>query len=129
MKALSLWQPWASAMALGLKRVETRQWSIRHRGLVAIHAAKRWNRELEEFAERMGVGLELPRGAIVAVGNLVEVWPTDHMNTEALGQEAEWGNYAPGRFAWVFREIRALAVPIPFKGMQGMFNVPDELVA
>lgn len=27
MKAISLWQPWASAMALGLKSIETRHWS------------------------------------------------------------------------------------------------------
>src|SRR5437868_804524 len=43
-KALSLWQRWASAMALGWKRIETRHWSLSYRGLLAIHAAKRWSR-------------------------------------------------------------------------------------
>lgn len=40
MKALSLTQPWASLIAIGAKRVETRSWSTNHRGPVAIHAAK-----------------------------------------------------------------------------------------
>jgi hypothetical protein len=39
-KAISLWQPWASLMALGLKRHETRHWPTAYRGPIAIHAAK-----------------------------------------------------------------------------------------
>lgn len=42
MKALTLHQPWASLIALGVKTVETRSWSTRYRGPLAIHAgAKR----------------------------------------------------------------------------------------
>ncbi|RYX84273.1 ASCH domain-containing protein [bacterium] len=40
MKAISLWQPWASLIAIGAKRVETRGWSTSYRGPLAIHAAK-----------------------------------------------------------------------------------------
>lgn len=31
MKALTLTQPWATAMALELKRIETRSWRTKHR--------------------------------------------------------------------------------------------------
>ncbi|MCI0391874.1 MAG: hypothetical protein MOB07_24290 [Acidobacteria bacterium] len=41
LKALSLRQPWASLMAIGAKRNETRGWCTKHRGWVAIHAAGR----------------------------------------------------------------------------------------
>ena len=41
MKALSLWQPHAQAIAAGLKPYETRHWPTRYRGPIAIHAAKR----------------------------------------------------------------------------------------
>lgn len=41
MKALTLWQPWASLVALGAKRIETRSWSTTYRGPLAIHAAAR----------------------------------------------------------------------------------------
>ncbi len=39
MKALTLWQPWATLVAIGAKRVETRSWSTSYRGPLAIHAA------------------------------------------------------------------------------------------
>lgn len=43
MKALSLWQPWATAIALGSKTIETRHWDTSYRGPLAIHAAQRRN--------------------------------------------------------------------------------------
>ena len=49
MKALSLWQPHAIAIGLGIKRYETRCWQLRPQEIgvpVAIHAAKK------EFRER-----------------------------------------------------------------------------
>ena len=41
---LPLWQPWASAMEVLDKRVETRGWVVKHRGLFAIHATKKWDK-------------------------------------------------------------------------------------
>ena len=41
MRALSLWEPWASAMHLGRKENETRSWPTQYRGDVVICAAKR----------------------------------------------------------------------------------------
>ena len=40
MKALTLTQPWASLVAIGAKRIETRSWGTSYRGELAIHAAK-----------------------------------------------------------------------------------------
>jgi hypothetical protein len=41
MKAISLSQPWASAIALDLKSIETRSWQTKYRGRIAIHASAR----------------------------------------------------------------------------------------
>ena len=41
MKIITLWQPWASLIAYGLKRYETRSWPTTYRGPLLIHAAKR----------------------------------------------------------------------------------------
>lgn len=41
MKALTLHQPWASLIAAGVKTIETRSWSTRYRGPLAVHAGKR----------------------------------------------------------------------------------------
>lgn len=52
MKAISLWQPWATLIATGAKQIETRSWATSYRGPIAIHAAKRKVRkELIELAE------------------------------------------------------------------------------
>lgn len=39
MKAITMWQPWASLLACGAKRFETRSWQTKYRGPIAIHAA------------------------------------------------------------------------------------------
>jgi len=41
MKAITLWQPWASLLATEAKQYETRSWATKYRGLIAIHAAKK----------------------------------------------------------------------------------------
>lgn len=43
--------------------------------------------------------------------------------------EETFGNFAPRRFGWIFEEIVALPIPVPFKGAQGFFDIPDELLA
>lgn len=90
-KCLSLWQPWASAIAIGSKRIETRCWATSYRGPLLIHAAKRCRvgelRELEQQNFWRGamfplVALNdhfrdrLPFGAIVAIADLVDCRPT-----------------------------------------------------
>lgn len=134
MKAISLWQPWASAISLGHKRIETRGWPTRHRGPIAIHAAKRWTPEEREiasmFEERHGMtGLaDPPRGCIVAVATLVSVRPTEHLIEEISETEEMLGNYGPGRYGWMLEDVRRLDDPVPWRGMQGLFEVPDSVI-
>src|SRR5690348_17556570 len=51
MKALTLTQPWASLVAIGAKRIETRSWSTSYRGPLAIHAAKGFPKSAQEFTQ------------------------------------------------------------------------------
>jgi len=39
LKAITIWQPWASLIAIGEKQYETRSWKTDYRGPIAIHAA------------------------------------------------------------------------------------------
>ena len=132
MRAISLWQPWATAIALGVKRVETRHWSTRYRGPLLIHAARRFDAEQREFAsvERTLGRLpsRLPLGALVAVAILADVRPTDELHSEVSAIERLYGNYGPGRFGWLLRDIRPLPEPIPYKGHQSFFDVPDSVL-
>lgn len=43
--------------------------------------------------------------------------------------ERQMGDFSPGRYGWELNKIQPLAEPIPYRGLQGLFNVPDELLA
>src|SRR6266496_247116 len=92
MKAISLWQPWATLMALNFKKVETRIWETKYRGPLAIHAAQRvpftflgasrYSLEFQqELASVLGCRLEqlpavvndMPRGAVLCIVNLTHI--------------------------------------------------------
>jgi hypothetical protein len=132
MKAISLWQPWASAIALGHKRVETRHWATRYTGPIAIHAAKRWTAAEREFAaveKALGrLPVRLPLGAIVATATLMGCRLTQDVRHQLGSIERLYGNYEDGRYAWFLSDIVALPEPIGYRGAQGLFNVPDELL-
>lgn len=132
MRAISLWQPWASAIALGVKHVETRHWPTDYRGPLAIHAAKRWTREQKEFAQvEVSLGRmakRIPLGAIVATARLVDCRPTEELKLTVSAIERLYGNYEPGRYGWILAGIVALPEPIAYRGAQGFFSVPDELL-
>lgn len=55
MKALTIWQPWASLLVSGQKKYETRSWATAYRGPIAIHAAMRpVRRTIDALARRQG---------------------------------------------------------------------------
>lgn len=136
MKVLTLTQPWATLVAMGAKRVETRSWSTSYRGDLAIHAAKGFPRDCIDlcFTEPFRQWLkgmppkELPRGEIICVARLQDVVPTTNVLTWISDEERAFGNYAAGRFAWVFG---ARAVPLELaiacRGALGLWAPGDEI--
>jgi hypothetical protein len=153
MKALTLTQPWATLIALGEKRVETRGWSTPHRGPILIHAAKTLAepvcsedglRELvarEPFAEALGrhgvtVAEQLPRGQVVAVAHIVACLPTVELGSrmralpeladfKVAEHERAFGDYRPGRFAWLLQSVERFGKAIPLRGGQKLFDVVE----
>ena len=150
MKALTLWQPWASLVALGHKRIETRCWSTKHRGDLAIHSAAnlppKWlgaSRHQPEFRdaladifnarrdrdERVGFRVDdavraLPRGYVLGIVRLDDIRETDGNHApEMIGRlEHLFGNYEPGRYAWYLTSLRMFNEPIPAKGNRKLWN-------
>lgn len=131
MRALTLTQPWAEAVACGMKQWETRGWRTSYRGPLAIHAAVGFPRGAREFAsvERALGRLpsRVPRGAIVAVAELVDIRPTEEVVLEIGAIERLYGDYSPGRYAWQLAAVRRLEEPIPCRGMLGLWT-PDAAV-
>lgn len=162
MRALTLTQPWATLVAIGAKRIETRSWLTTYRGPLAIHAAKGFPAAARERcfeppfrAALMAAGYEsvgqLPLGSVVATCRVVAVFsigrwerscelPTLQANApllKALSDEVpvpEWvtippdepersfGDYSPGRYAWVLDNVQALAAPVPATGSLGLWE-------
>jgi len=149
MKAITLWQPWATLVALKLKTIETRNHD-RFKGLVgqriAIHAARKFDMEgllVSRMLDsgRFGHGVSsllamenitrfalLTRGKLVCTARVEQaVWARDcsssvvELETRALCDVQD-------KFLLFLEDIEALPEPRWFKGRQGIFNVPDELI-
>ena len=186
MKAITLHQPWASLVALGVKTIETRSWPTKYRGPLAIHAGKgrplmpnrlgvfgvghhriRYADHVDEGytlartdgrADEHGITVnptwQLPLGAVVATCTLVDVVPivADRLNeqthvshgvggwsrrgdlyldtytagrgttTKVVSNQYPYGDFSPGRYAWLLDQIEPLAEPVPAKGRQGLWE-------
>lgn len=141
-RGLTLTQPWATLVAIGAKKIETRTWSTNYRGLVAIHAAKNfpgWARELckqEPFRTALvdgygyNVATLLPRGQIVAVASIVDVVGTASpiLKMNLSGQERAFGDYSPGRWAWILKNIKAVVPRITCRGSLSLWQVSYHIV-
>lgn len=133
MKGLTLYQPWASAIAVRAKLIETRSWYTRYRGPLAIHAAKRWTKDDRDFLmlSRQFYGalsplciapfgcnfVRLPAAAIVCVCDLVDCKPVAQLNAAELDRRVYPGNprlplrdvggkpVGPEYFSWTERDM------------------------
>jgi activating signal cointegrator 1 len=138
MKAISLWQPWASLWCSTRKVHETRHWRCSHRGWLLVHAAKRFETvdlhdQLRlildgEFGDRWSK--DLPTGALIGMVNVVDCLPTQMLNGDsaASDDDRECGDFGPGRFAWKRDEFRLFDQPIAYRGKQGIFTVPNDVI-
>ena len=91
MKAITLWQPWASLLACGAKKFETRSWKTDYRGPIAIHAAMK---DPKAIFAKLPVNVQckispfllehyllwenVPCGVIIATAELVNCWHIVH---------------------------------------------------
>lgn len=131
MYTLTLWQPYASLIAEGLKQYETRSWATAYRGVMMIHASAKWDAGMQlatnELARRVP-GLsnywnrELPLGCIVCAVDLVAIHKTKDIRSQLSKLEQSVGNYADGRYAWEMKVVKVPPSPIPAKGKQGLWK-------
>jgi activating signal cointegrator 1 len=126
MKALSLSQPWATFLAIGAKRIETRSWSTKFRGRFAIHAAKGfpgWAKDMCEFdphfirvLKAIGINTrkeleQLPRGQIIGTGELVHC-----LSTNGAYLNFSMGNFEMKNSRVVASEVQAVNYQKPQEG-------------
>src|SRR6476469_5297159 len=144
MKALTLTQPWASLIAFGEKKIETRSWSIDKPQRIGIHAAKGLAEPVcnedglrlwvatPPFSTALGrhgvaVAEQLPRACVIAAVDVIACIRTDQLEEELQGNpalahfkegefELEFGDYGFDRWAWLFDNLEVFDPPIPYRG-------------
>lgn len=115
MKALTLWQPWASLIAVGVKTIETRSWAAPKSLIgqrIAIHAAKRYPAPFQDdLIGDFRIMEDIPLGAVVATVQLagcVQVDPSVLWHNLAKRLDGShpvenhgWGTVGPA-WRWIY---------------------------
>lgn len=131
MKCVTICQPWAWCILRAGKRVENRTWPTAHRGPVLIHAglSLEWlgtaGRELGERGMREPARRDMVFGAIVGTARIVACCE----RLDALDRFPDQRLWISGPYCWVLEDVREFARPIRYRGAQGLFEVPDSVIA
>ncbi len=122
LRALTIWQPWASAIfaGRGRKNIENRKWYTNYRGRLYIHAAQRADQLAPRSVWRLASGstddIRLPAGAIIGHVNLVAC---------TTGSLSKWADR--GMFHWWLHDPVLLPEPVVCAGTQSLWPLPEEL--
>ena len=109
-KAISLYQPWASYIANGHKTIETRSWYTSYRGDLVICSSKR------------PAIKGLPAGKALAIAELFDCRAMRYEDADAAMCPWEYG-----RFSWLLRNVRKIDHPFSVRGRQGIYEIEIDL--
>lgn len=127
MKVLSIKEPYATLIASGIKRIETRSWKTNYRGELFIHASiSKIPKTLlqKDFFKNLLKDLDMGYGNIICKCNLVDCIYMDEEFIEKIKEneiEYKCGEYKVGRYAWILEDIE-LIKPISVKGQLNFWN-------
>lgn len=156
MIAITLHEPWASAMAtlmengLPVKSIETREWELEYRGPIAIHAGKKkfdtrtaepnflyWARKFKLLN-----GLEYRLGCVLCIVEVIDCVRVQDIRDRLGVPEIFFGGYENSfdkqtgkqitqRYAWVTdpKKLQVLKTPVPATGHQKLWywKPPEDL--
>lgn len=136
MKAITIQQPWAWAIAAGHKLVENRTWPTNYRGPLAIHASKSpktYRQHTRDFPNAWTpdgeFGIHLPPRSGLHFGHLVAVVDlVDCVRIES-GDGRLAAPWAAGPWCFILANPRPIATPIPLSGKLGIFPLDASTVA
>lgn len=130
MKALTILQPWAHAIVHFGKRLENRSWAypLTMKGSpIAIHAGAMSSLDLEAvdpLARAFTVDPDemvdsMTFGAVVAVAKLGSI-----LRADPGGPQSRWW---VGPLAWDLLEVDVLPTPVPCRGYQKLWELPEDV--
>lgn len=140
LQALTLLRPWEIAFTAtddelksclaGRKDIENRSWPppAKYVGSrIALHAGKGWDPHGEDFLKKLGfsealLGRSEP-SRLVAVVRVNDRWQMGTMRLSGdFPYDSVWGF---GPWCWSIGDVQVLRTPVPCKGAQGLWRVPD----
>jgi len=146
--AITLTRPWAAMCTIGPKDIENRDWTpppgmVGQR--VAIHAGLKFDYadwELcKELMQKLGIewwdnrplmALNSVASAIVGTAVIAGVVdkdvPGSGTRTDAIPNAAT-SPWFFGRYGWLLTERQAIAAPVPVRGYQKLWHMPDDVAA
>ena len=153
MKALTLWQPWASLIIAGAKPFEFRRWDFRRRNVdlvgkrIVIHAgARKINRaEMQDLLQRLRTGetaliveiaqpiveraLTSPGAFPLSAGLGTAMIGVPQRVTDLFAGVADSDRLDHSQWAWPLGDIRPFVPVVPMRGAQGFWGWPEKVAA
>lgn len=142
-RCITLYQPLATLVALGEKKIETRSRAVNHTGILAIHASlsHQWldrcsSEPFLSVLQEAGFSnpLNMPFGKVVCICNLTGCFRMDEqvfrdgrldygdLDVRMNSKERAFGDYREGRYGYVLEDVLPFSRPIPARGMQGLWK-------
>jgi hypothetical protein len=130
MRAVTVRQPWAWAIARGHQEILNCGWETGFRGEIAIHASLRVDLEAFDRAVIRSANWD-PGDPEAAIGGIVAVLSLVSVCDAALaGGPCDCGEWAvPGSFHWRLAQPRPLAWPVLTIGQPGLWDLPARVAA
>jgi hypothetical protein len=136
MRAWPLNQPHAQLVVDGIKAVETRPRPTRTLvgERVAIHAnlSHAWDHRRSDWPfseyDLSGCAYGALIGTVIVTDCIRMTAAYVRFMRESWPREFALGDYAVGRWAFALKGARRFEEPVPWRGSQGVFMVPDDLL-
>lgn len=123
MRAITICQPYAALVMTPAKPVENRTWYTPYRGPLAIHAGKgrKWMSPGDD--QRYP---NMAFGALVGIVTMIGCYTMEELLQ--LRPDLATNEHVNGPYCWLFERPQLFETPIPYKGQQGFFTVPDSIL-
>ena len=140
MKCLTVSQPWAGLLILGIKLNETRSWNTKHRGQLAIHSSAKMSAKgkqtldwlIQHLPDQFFTGSEAmitctKLGMVLGTVNLAETTSTNTLHQKSISQvvpslERILGDYSENRYFWKCENPVGFKSPVPAIGKLSLWN-------
>ena len=133
MKAITICQPFAELIIRGVKPVENRVWRTDYRGPLLIHAGKSRDWLTLDSTQSVDVDYGIPIdamafGAVIGIATLTYCHSTSYLRGRGCDDALRYlrdNPHTEGPYCFVLENPRRFSSPIPCRGMQGLFDVPE----